>query len=87
MAKKQQVILSKTVTGLGKEGQLVKVSYGFWRNYLQPQHVAEIATPEVRIEPTTLHRRYVSCEHNYSMHSSPHHFFLSVGHRQDRGRA
>lgn len=49
--KKQTVILTRTVTGLGKEGQLVKVSVGYWRNFLQPQRIAEVATQEVRGAP------------------------------------
>lgn len=47
VTKKQQVVLTKTVNGLGSEGQLVKVNYGYWRNFLQPQQVAEVATADV----------------------------------------
>ena len=40
-----EVILKKDVSGIGKAGSLVKVKEGFARNFLFPQHLAELATP------------------------------------------
>jgi len=40
-----EVILKKDVASIGKAGTLVKVKEGFARNFLFPQHLAEIATP------------------------------------------
>jgi large subunit ribosomal protein L9 len=40
-----EVILKKDVLNIGKAGALVKVKEGFARNFLFPQHLAEIATP------------------------------------------
>jgi len=40
-----EVILKKDVLSIGKAGSLVKVKEGFARNFLFPQHLAEIATP------------------------------------------
>jgi large subunit ribosomal protein L9 len=40
-----EVILKKDVTNIGKAGTLVKVKEGFARNFLFPQHLAEVATP------------------------------------------
>nr|YP_009505288.1 50S ribosomal protein L9 [Endarachne binghamiae]AXC47243.1 50S ribosomal protein L9 [Endarachne binghamiae] len=39
-----QVILTKDVQGLGKEGTLIKVKPGYIRNYLMPLKLAKIAT-------------------------------------------
>ena len=41
-----EVILCQTVQKLGKTGDVVKVKPGFARNYLLPQKVAFLATPE-----------------------------------------
>jgi large subunit ribosomal protein L9 len=40
-----EVILKKDVSSIGKAGTLVKVKEGFARNFLFPQHLAEVATP------------------------------------------
>lgn len=45
MSKKLQVVLSKTVNKLGKEGDMVDVAPGYATNYLIPQGIAKIATP------------------------------------------
>lgn len=47
MAKRTQVVLSKDVTKLGKNGDLVDVAPGYARNYLIPQGLAIPATPGV----------------------------------------
>ncbi|NEO85163.1 MAG: 50S ribosomal protein L9 [Spirulina sp. SIO3F2] len=47
MAKRVQVVLSKDVTKLGKNGDLVDVAPGYARNYLIPQGFAIPATPGV----------------------------------------
>lgn len=44
VTKKQQVILTRNVPGLGLEGQLKAVPSGYWRNYLKPQGLAAVAT-------------------------------------------
>lgn len=44
MAKKLQVVLNKSVTKLGKRGDLVEVAPGYARNYLVPQGFGVIAT-------------------------------------------
>ncbi len=41
-----KVILQKDVRGQGKRGQLVDVSDGYARNYLLPNGLAELATPD-----------------------------------------
>lgn len=41
--KKQQVVLTREVPGLGAEGALKAVPVGYWRNYLQPQGLAAFA--------------------------------------------
>lgn len=41
-----QVILKKEVKGVGKAGDVKNVSVGFARNYLLPQKLALIASPE-----------------------------------------
>jgi len=45
MSKRVQVILSKTVDKLGRNGDLLEVAPGFARNYLIPQGMAIAATP------------------------------------------
>merc|ERR1719498_1916032 len=45
--KTQQVVLTKQVDGLGRKGELLKVATGYYRNFLQPQGKAEIATEAV----------------------------------------
>eukprot|EP00887_Chlorella_sp_A99_P006469 scaffold3.g6469.t1 len=44
VVKKEQVLLTRDVAGLGKEGQLKAVPAGFWRNYLKPQGLAVFAS-------------------------------------------
>jgi large subunit ribosomal protein L9 len=44
VTKKVQVILTTQVSGLGKEGELKAVPVGYFRNYLQPQGKAAVAT-------------------------------------------
>lgn len=41
-----QVILAQSVDNLGKLGDLVSVKPGYARNYLLPQGIARMATPE-----------------------------------------
>ena len=41
-----QVILVKEIEGLGKIGDAVKVKDGYARNYLLPQKVAVISSPD-----------------------------------------
>lgn len=41
-----KVILLKDVRGKGKSGQLVEVSDGYARNYLLPNGLAQLATPD-----------------------------------------
>ncbi len=45
MSKRVQVILSKTVDKLGRNGDLLEVAPGYARNYLIPQGMAVAATP------------------------------------------
>ena len=45
MSKRVQVILSKTVDKLGRNGDLLEVAPGYARNYLIPQGMAVVATP------------------------------------------
>ena len=45
MSKRVQVVLSKTVDKLGRNGDLLEVAPGFARNYLIPQGMAIAATP------------------------------------------
>lgn len=40
-----EVILFDHVKGLGRQGDLVKVSEGYFRNFLKPKNLAEEATP------------------------------------------
>lgn len=39
-----QIILVQDVQSVGKEGELMTVPIGFWRNYLQPNRLARIAS-------------------------------------------
>lgn len=41
--RKQQVVLTNDVPGVGKAGELKSVAVGYWRNYLQPQGLAAFA--------------------------------------------
>ncbi len=34
----------KEVAGVGKEGELMSVPLGYWRNYLAPQRLAKVAS-------------------------------------------
>lgn len=43
-----EVILKSNVDGLGKEGELLKVSDGYARNYLLPKQIAVVATDKGR---------------------------------------
>lgn len=47
MAKRVQVVLNKSVSKLGKTGDLVDVAPGYARNYLLPQGIAVLATPGI----------------------------------------
>ena len=47
MAKKVKVLLIKQEPKLGQKGDIVEVSHGFARNYLLPQGIALLATPDV----------------------------------------
>ena len=40
-----QIILKEDVADLGKQGQLLNVKAGFYRNYLHPMGKAQIVTP------------------------------------------
>lgn len=40
-----EVILFQDVKGLGKQGQVIKVAEGYYRNFLKPKSLAEEATP------------------------------------------
>lgn len=40
-----EVILFDNVKGLGRQGEKVKVSEGYFRNFLKPKNLAEEATP------------------------------------------
>lgn len=42
-----QVILLTDIDKLGGQGELLTVPIGFWRNYLQPQNKAKIASAEI----------------------------------------
>lgn len=39
-----QVIMVKEVEGVGKEGELLTVPIGYWRNYLAPRRIAKVAS-------------------------------------------
>ncbi|KAK9803619.1 hypothetical protein WJX72_005685 [[Myrmecia] bisecta] len=45
--KTQQVVLTQSVVGLGGKGTLTKVPNGYFRNFLQPQQMAVLATEGV----------------------------------------
>ncbi|GFE70214.1 50S ribosomal protein L9 [Chroococcus sp. FPU101] len=47
MSKKLQVVLSKSVNKLGKDGDLVEVAPGYATNYLIPQGIAKLASPGI----------------------------------------
>lgn len=47
MAKRVQVVLTKDVSKLGRNGDLVEVAPGYARNYLLPQSIAVRATPGI----------------------------------------
>jgi hypothetical protein len=42
-----QVILLKDVESLGSTGQLMNVPIGYWRNFLQPQGIAKVASERI----------------------------------------
>eukprot|EP00882_Tetradesmus_deserticola_P000979 GHRQ01001060.1.p1 GENE.GHRQ01001060.1~~GHRQ01001060.1.p1 ORF type:complete len:194 (+),score=89.05 GHRQ01001060.1:444-1025(+) len=45
--KKQKVILLKDIEKLGTTGQLMNVPIGYWRNFLQPQGIAKVASERI----------------------------------------
>lgn len=47
MSKRTQVVLTKDVSKLGREGDLVEVAPGYARNYLLPYNFAVRATPGI----------------------------------------
>lgn len=47
VTKKIKVVLNKNIANLGEQGQLKAVPVGFYRNYLQPQNLASIATDSI----------------------------------------
>src|SRR5881394_2611853 len=40
-----EIILRETIENLGRAGQVVKVAYGYARNYLLPKKLAYVVTP------------------------------------------
>ncbi|GFH11513.1 ribosomal_L9 domain-containing protein [Haematococcus lacustris] len=42
--KKTRVVLTKDVPGVGSPGEIMLVPVGYWRNYLQPSRLANIAS-------------------------------------------
>jgi hypothetical protein len=42
-----QVILLRDVEKLGSTGQLMNVPIGYWRNFLQPQGIAKVASERI----------------------------------------
>ncbi len=52
MATQIQVLLREDVDHLGYKGDLVEVRKGYWRNFLQPQRKAELATAGMVAELT-----------------------------------
>jgi large subunit ribosomal protein L9 len=64
---KQQLLLLEDVDGLGKKGELVSARAGYIRNFLLPQRLAAVASPNVlrkqeklrkeRAEQAVVHRR------------------------------
>ena len=47
MSKRIPVVLSKNISKLGKNGDLVEVAPGYARNFLIPQGLADLATPGI----------------------------------------
>ena len=47
MSKRVPMVLSKSISKLGKIGDLVEVAPGYARNYLLPQKLAVIATSSI----------------------------------------
>mmetsp|Transcript_9556 Transcript_9556/g.22988 ORF Transcript_9556/g.22988 Transcript_9556/m.22988 type:complete len:196 (-) Transcript_9556:27-614(-) len=45
--KTRQVVLKEQIPGVGNKGELVKVSSGYFRNFLEPQGKAEVATTDI----------------------------------------
>jgi large subunit ribosomal protein L9 len=54
-----EVILYDHVKGLGRQGDLVKVSDGYFRNYLKPNKLAEEATPAALKRYETMKKKAV----------------------------
>lgn len=42
-----QIILLEDVEKLGTQGQLLSVPVGYWRNYLQPNNIAKVASERI----------------------------------------
>src|SRR3569833_146879 len=42
-----EVVLFDNVKNLGRQGEIVKVAEGYFRNFLKPQNLADVATPAV----------------------------------------
>lgn len=47
-ARKRSVILTQTIPGVGEIGEELKVTRGFARNYLFPNHFAKLSSDELR---------------------------------------
>lgn len=54
-----QVILFDNVKGLGRQGDLVKVSEGYFRNFLKPKNLAEEATPAAMAKYSKMQKKAV----------------------------
>jgi large subunit ribosomal protein L9 len=54
-----EVILYDHVKGLGRQGDLVKVSEGYFRNFLKPKKLAEEATPAALKRYETMKKKAV----------------------------
>jgi large subunit ribosomal protein L9 len=54
-----EVILFDHVKGLGRQGDLVKVSDGYFRNFLKPHKLAEEATPAALKRYETMKKKAV----------------------------
>jgi len=64
---KQQLLLLNDVDGLGKKGEIVSARNGYVRNFLLPQRLAAVATPNIlrkqeklrkeRAEQAVIHRK------------------------------
>lgn len=50
VTRKVQVVLTNQVPNLGSEGELKSVPVGYYRNYLQPQGLAAMATDNILAE-------------------------------------